>query len=348
MAGNRQHILPRFLLKGFTSRIEGEKIFTWLYPRNQTPIEANIRKVSVAKYFYGKLGELCADNDITELENEYAPLLDELRVRKIIGEISDQRIPRLITHLVIRTKHIRDSFRESSEYIGDKILAYLSNFDNFKAALLSKPELIKGFIEENLRDYQGSQIEKDTLRQLIPILYPAFLDTQKKEMLTIINHLKNNIKKIAKKGIKEGHIKTLSQDLIPNARMNTYRLLHWYLINVNTSLIFGDIGCLFEFGSAKRFRSIDFKGDDIINIFLPISNNKILIGSCFPEIPLMNFDIINENIAKCSREFFISSDYSEYILSFVPLIGSESEIVSKQELEQMVKEIFQDYAAEYN
>ncbi|MGB8991964.1 MAG: DUF4238 domain-containing protein, partial [Desulfobaccales bacterium] len=189
MAGNRQHILPKFLLKGFPNRIENGKIFTWVYPRNQKPIEANIRKVCVEKYFYGKLGESSADDDITKLENEYAPLLDELRVRKMDGEISDQRIPQLITHLVIRTKHIRDSFRESSEYLAGKILAYLSKFDNLKAALLSKPELINGFIEENLRDYQGPQVEKDTLRQLIPILYPAFLDTLKKEMLTIIIHL---------------------------------------------------------------------------------------------------------------------------------------------------------------
>ncbi|MGB8991673.1 MAG: hypothetical protein WCD80_06425, partial [Desulfobaccales bacterium] len=151
-----------------------------------------------------------------------------------------------------------------------------------------------------------------------------------------------------KKGVKEGHIKTLSHELIPKQRLNTYQLLHWFLINVNTPLILGDIGCLFEFDSGKKYRSIDFKDDNIINIFLPISNNKILIGSRFPEIPQMNYNIINENIAKCSREFFISSNCSEYILSLVPLIDSESEMVSKQELEQMVREIVQDYAANHN
>jgi hypothetical protein len=56
MAGDRQHILPRFLLKGFASRIEGEKIYTWVYPRNSPPVEANIRKVGVEKHFYGKQG----------------------------------------------------------------------------------------------------------------------------------------------------------------------------------------------------------------------------------------------------------------------------------------------------
>jgi hypothetical protein len=348
MAGDRQHILPRFLLKGFASRNEKGKIFTWVYPRNQTPIEANIRKVGVEKHFYGKQGEMSVDDDITEFEGKYAPLLDELRANEIKSEISDQRIPHLITHLVTRTKHLRDSIRNSSEYMADKFLAYLSNFDNFKAAILSKPEFIIDAIEEKFRDFRVSQAEKDTMRNLIPILFPAIIDKQIAEMLIVVRHLRKNIKKIAAKGIKEGHIKGLSQELIPNQRLNTYGLLHWFIINVETSLILGDLSCLFEFASGKRFRAIDFQDDDIINIFLPISDNKLLIGTSFSTIPQININLINENIAKCSREFFISSKYSKDILFWVPLIDSESEMLSKQELEQKAKEIVHNYIAKKN
>jgi len=78
----RQHILPRFLLKGFASRFQRGEIFTWIYRRGGKIVETNIKKVGVEKYFYGKEGELSADAKITDLEQEYARLLDELRMRE--------------------------------------------------------------------------------------------------------------------------------------------------------------------------------------------------------------------------------------------------------------------------
>ena len=102
----RQHVLPRFLMKGFASRTEGKEIYTLVYRTEVKPFEANITKVGVEKYFYGKEGELSVDDEITELEGKYAPLIDELRNIQGNIEITDQRTPDLITYLVIRTKHV--------------------------------------------------------------------------------------------------------------------------------------------------------------------------------------------------------------------------------------------------
>jgi len=53
MAGNRHHVIPKFLLKGFTSRIKSNQFYTNVYLGNKT-YESNIINVGVDKDFYVK------------------------------------------------------------------------------------------------------------------------------------------------------------------------------------------------------------------------------------------------------------------------------------------------------
>ncbi|MDP2047225.1 MAG: DUF4238 domain-containing protein, partial [Deltaproteobacteria bacterium] len=191
MAGNKQHILPRFLLKGFTSRTEGEKKFTWVYPRNSPPVEANIRKVCVEKHFYGKQGELSVDEDITKFENEYAPLLDELREYPERIEIIDPRVPILITHLITRTKHIREIFRDLSEIIVEKLSEYFSDFNNIEAMFLGK--FGKAEMEKKFREIEGSRSYRRKFKKQFKKKLPPFLHSNRNEMLIFYQNIFENI-----------------------------------------------------------------------------------------------------------------------------------------------------------
>jgi hypothetical protein len=86
MAGKRHHIIPRFLMKGFASRVDGENIFTWVYRKKSNPFEANTKNINIENYFYGKENENAyADDKITLLEkNKLSPLVNELRDSKVI------------------------------------------------------------------------------------------------------------------------------------------------------------------------------------------------------------------------------------------------------------------------
>jgi hypothetical protein len=348
MAGNRQHILPRFLLKGFASRVEGEKIFTWLYPRNHPPIEADIRKVSVGRHFYGRQGELNVDGEVTDFEGEYAPFLSELRMCKESVEISDQRIANIVTHLVVRTKHVRDSFRESTEYLAELICQYFSDFNNLKRAMLGNPEMIRDNIEKGFRDHQQLLPYKNFLMPLLPKIILDHINDNKDELHKLCQDYFDLIKKVAPKAMKEGHIKGLIQSLTPELRVEDFKSLRWFIYNSNELLILGDIGCLIEVEGDKRFKSMDV-GDDVIkNVFLPISDRQLLIGTSLSTITKVNINILNETIAKCSREFFISSKNCPTKQSLVYLLGSETEIYSKEEVQQIAKNIFYKYSVNHN
>jgi Protein of unknown function (DUF4238) len=52
MAGERQHFLPRFLLKGFASRQSRQQFYTWVFQKGKEAFETNILNVGLAKNFY--------------------------------------------------------------------------------------------------------------------------------------------------------------------------------------------------------------------------------------------------------------------------------------------------------
>lgn len=343
MAGNKQHILPRFLLKGFASRIEGEKIYTWVYPRNSPPVEANIRKVCVEKHFYGKEGELCVDGDITKFESEYAPFLDELREYPEQIEIFDPRIPILITHLITRTKHIREIFRDLSEIIVEQLSDYFSDFNNIEAMILGKYGKVE--MEKRFKEIKGSRSFRRKSIKLLKRKLPAVLHANKNEMLIFYQNIFENINNALPRMIKEGHIKSLLQEFISNPRVEDYKQLKWIVLFSERSIILGDMGCLSETMGLGNFKIITFKNDKIKNIILPISDKKLLIGTSLNELPDMDIKLLNEEIVKHSREFFISSNKSAEISSLVPLIGNKKEIVAMEDVEQMAREIFSKYSS---
>lgn len=51
---------------------------------------------------------------------------------------------------------------------------------------------------------------------------------------------------------------------------------------------------MFEIVGKRRYKSIDDKGDDITNIFLPIATHKLLLGTAFSTIPQISFKSINK------------------------------------------------------
>jgi len=333
MAGDRHHILPRFLLKGFASRISGKEVFTWAYRKDGTIFEPNTTKISVEKHFYGKEGEVSVDAEITDLEDEFANLLDELRAREEGIEITGLKIPEFIAHLCIRTKHLRDSFLESSEFLMDRISEFLSDYNNIKKLLANNFNL-EGF-EKILEDQQIPQPYRPLVRWFLQNMDSDF--GQESILRIFFQTVTVELKKVTPKATKEGHIKAMAKNIIPEVRTEDYRLLHWFICKSKTPLILGDSGCLFELVGPQRFKSINDKNDKIANIFLPISSDRMLIGRAISSAPQVDSKAINEVIAKSSREYFVCSERSEEIASLLALIATDSELISKEDIEQIVK-----------
>jgi hypothetical protein len=122
MAGKRQHTIPQFLQRGFASAIRGKNTFVFMYRKGLKGREINTENVGVETHFYGQPGHGSVDDVITDFEYSYSPFVNELRVCSVKdGPIEDQRIPRLINHLCMRTRSLRASVHDSIVFLTERL-----------------------------------------------------------------------------------------------------------------------------------------------------------------------------------------------------------------------------------
>jgi hypothetical protein len=348
MAGIRHHILPRFLLKGFASKVVGQEVFTWVYRKEGKVFEANIVNVGVEKHFYGKEGELNVDDEITDVERDFAILLDGLRRKDDANEIRDSKIADFVGHLSSRTKHLRDSLIDTTGVLTTILTGYLADQNNFRSWILEyykrHPEVMKKALDDALEKIQLTRHQRLLLKQrmlmiLRPELVVAQMDKDIPQYAFMFSALGPMLLEKLPTIAKEGHIKALAKSLIPEPRVEDYRKLNWYLCKSSEPLILGDVGCLFEVEGKKKFISLSGKEDVLKNIFLPISADTLVVGTVSAAMPRIDFKSINENFAKYSRDFFVSRESSSEMLKLLAILGTEAEILSKDEIEQLVREV---------
>ena len=350
MAGIRHHILPRFLLKGFASKVVGEQVFTWVYRKGEKSFESNIINVSVETYFYGKEGEANVDDEMTDIEAGFDVLLADLRERDNAYQIPDPKMAEFVAHLSIRTKHIRDSIIETSGGLMNRFTEHLGDPNRLRSWILEyyrrHPEVMEKAIDDYLEKIHLPRHKKSVLKQrllkmnLRPEVAVGRMDKQITRYSSILNALGPIFQKKLPTMGKEGHIKALAKGLVPQPRLEDYQKLNWFVCKSDELLILGDLGCLFEVAGKKRFISLNAKKDDLKNIYLPISSDSLVVGTPSSAMPEVNVKFLNEISAKISREFFICRESSAEMQELLPTIGTEAEILSDDEIEQLLKEIF--------
>jgi hypothetical protein len=238
----------------------------------------------------------------------------------------------------LQKKQLRNSFRASSEFLFDELYQYVLDSDNVKILILNNSELVKEQLENASRYIPALNLYKGIL-QLEPSALGAFLNKYKALTEMALQTFIAKYKSKLLEKLKESHSRVLAKEPLPEGRDQDYQLLRWFICGSENRLILGDTGCLFETAGAKRFKSLPEKDDVIKNVFLPVSYNRMLIGTALSSVPQIDFNLINEATAKCSKEFFICSESSSVKTHLIPSIGTESEIVSKKELEQLLKEM---------
>src|SRR5581483_3428782 len=347
MAGVRHHILPRFLLKGFASKVEGSHVFTWCYRRNGSVLEISTKDVSVEKHFYGREGELNVDDEITDLEPSFAALVDDLRTKADRDEIQDPRLSEFVAHLSSRTKHIRDTLIDTTSALANELFTYLSSPSNFRYWIgeyyKRHPEVIKKALDDALKSLQIPRGKRLMLRErIMPKLQTdrisELFDSEIPEYALMMGALGSELLRKIPTMAKEGHIKVLAKSLIPDISLEEYKQLHWFVLKSPCTLVLGDIGCLFEVEAAKRFVAISGT-ENLVAIYLPISTDTLVVATPSWRCPIVDFQGVNESIVKCSREFFVCKEFSEDQKQLLEMLGTESEIFSVNEIHEIAKDI---------
>jgi hypothetical protein len=302
MSGRRHHTLPRFLLNGFASRKQGHESYTWVYRRGEkSGRNVNTRNVGVERDFYGKPGESSLDDQITALEGNLATIVHEIRSMPHGQRVESASVPALISHSCIRTSHIQRSLLQGTAQFLDRLESELTRPEILKAGLLrelkSDPraaELLTRLQEFGM-DVSHDWLLAQVMRQLGDVDVGEALSSSLME-------LKEDLPQALREAVREA----MDGNIAARVRADLYRDLNWFVTKPRDPVVLGDAACLLETNEKRRFRTFDSSDGETIRVFLPVSSTAVLVGTRSRRCPVLDTQM-NQWIARCSMEYFISS-----------------------------------------
>ncbi len=348
MAGDNQHFIPQFLQRGFASQKIGKTAYTWKFRANDAPEERKIKEVGADLHFYTEPNDTVVDDTITTAENHFGNLANRLRACPV-GPVFDGEIAPFISHLEIRTRHVRESFLKSADFLIRRILSFLEDPDAVvrlvSSHIAANPDLIKNqFIEEMDKAEVPKSVQNEQLPTLLKLAEEnreQLLEMQKPLFSLAVQSMKNLPSARLETAIKDGHLRALKKDIHPQIRVEALSALKFRVINVpRANMILGDSAVLFQTASVREFRPFTDKNEVIRSVFLPLTPTRVLIG----EIDETEWDceVIRSQVAQCSLEYFISHQNSPENVQLSKEIGRSANMLTSQELDEIALKTFRE------
>jgi hypothetical protein len=368
MSGKNQHFIPQFLQRGFASCSKTDKSSTskgfdknvkpskkkeaqvWVFEKGKKPYLTNIRNKGAERFFYGSEDSLL-DKMITEAETKYAVIANQLRDLTSDSVLDDPLIAELVVHLSVRTKHFRTSVEQLGDLGLDMIQGFFQDPLDFEKFLFShfqkNPNILQQEFNQILSVCTPDQqriIKTEIQRN--PSLLDNLLRNSIAEMNSIhpilmdsFESLKNDVQNMSK----NAHIKSLSESIIPEKRVEKLRDLNWFLcVQVPGSYILSDAGALCCTSNAQ-YKPLISGDEDIQDVFLPISSQHLLIGSIEPILKKTEIEAINQSSAAISKNFFIAGQHTQREITYAQQIDSKNSLISEEKLVAIEAELYEKW-----
>lgn len=341
MSGRRPHYLPRFLQKGFASKTNKKKVFTFYFYLSNEPRETSLIDIGVEEHFYGAPGDTTADDAITKDERRHVDFIKELRETKQNTIVDSIKSSALVGHLLIRNKHLRESTKEAGATCFGTLLDCLRKGHSTKHGLLSyvennRKKIIEDAIKRlpsNFTEYKKNLVIHLALEKYLTLVHSGLGEKSDADFIKMITNLHTDTPDMVKKS----HINVLKEEVVSTSFIKSTRDFIWQLkYNSNQNLILGDVGPIGRFKPNNLYSSLFSYKKNLTQVLLPVSNKHLLIGCSQDssyEVPTEKS--INEASASLSKFFFISSNNTNTEINLASLIGSKSSVVSVEDIDKL-------------
>ena len=343
MSGKRQHFIPQFLLRGFSSHSTRYDYFTWVFRKGCVPFNTNIKNIGVEGQFYSMDGESFVDDSITLAESSFGDLVAELREVPNTTKVDSMRVAELIAHLEARTRHFRQNFLESGTYLLDQFLKFAADpalFGDYMRRKISQdPHIMTEALSKEL-DKNG--ITQTALPAALIAIQPFLADAftvSAAQMAPMVQELRKGMPAKLKDAAKTGHLRALSASISPEVKVRIFSKLTYRIARQrqDAAFVLGDSVVLFAVASERRFKTFYEKDDQLLAVLLPVSSEACLIGTTDGQ--LYELDAISKAVASCSLEFFIASQDTPLNRELGKSIASKAHIISRQEIEEIIDDV---------
>lgn len=340
MAGKKQHTIPQFLLRGFTSKTlrnkRNQTQFAWIYRKGREAIEVKVADIARKDNFYGPSEPNSVDAKITDRETLiYARLLARFRRTTIDTCIDDPHLCEFLAHLIARSKYIRDLFSDVSTALLNGVINLIGEPERLapwlERTMADNPE----FVKSQLREFFDAEMA-ELLFELMPKTISADDVANEAQRLREIGE---RMKDVISPSVKKGQLSGLSKGFAPSRLVESLEGLHWSVRHSGIPLILGDFGCLIENEGPQRFSPMPYEGVQIVGACLPISAFSAIVGTENELARLAEPDAINREMAACSREFFVSDRRTAEVDELHKLIGAKSFVNAFGDIDEVITQI---------
>jgi hypothetical protein len=331
----RQHFVPRLLLKGFAHRVKGEQYYVFEFPSGSEPREVNITNVGVARDFYGHPEESKVEQELSRKEAKYASLIHRLREGRTDPE-QKPLIDDFVTHLIVRTKNIRDGFIE----MGVGIL------DSLERALADQQE--RGNFERRMFEELLEHPDLKPLLALVPkaqrrmflrqVLANAGLELVSacQKLLQLARPYMN-----VEEAAKSAQLRALRMEDALAERREKLKPLVWSIVNASEgAFVLGDLGPVARFAESSELEPPVKFGTSLEILFLPLSGQRILVGQLEGILQSVDPDTVNIASVELSRHLFVSSECTQRELSYHKRLGRRAAFLNPAEMNEGLRGVF--------
>ncbi len=341
MSGKRQHFIPRFLQRGFTSHRSGEDAFTWLFRKGAEPFNTNIKNVGVEGHFYNLDGNTALDDEITDFEGELGAFVGELCASDSVVVPDPNIAAGLIAHLEVRTRHIRQNFRDAGQLIADQMLQFFVDNDAasryFQKKFQNDPSIIRNALIEEFRARGASEDQLPHLLALAAPLEKQAMAAAVPQTAKLVELMRAELPEMIRRASKSGHIKAMLGAISPGVKVEVYQKLYFEsVLTGSLQLPLGDSLVVFEVEGDRRYKPFFEIDDSLLAVYLPLETNRILVGRRITHTP--NLPELSSAIAQCSLEFFIAKEQNAEIAKLHGQIGASAFLLSQDQIDELIGE----------
>lgn len=342
MSGSRQHFIPRFLMRGFSSKIRKRSYYTWVFTKDNDPYEPNILNIGLERYFYENQEYTLVDEKITEQETKFGEELERIRAIERSCTL-DRKFPtEFITHLIVRAKHIRLTLQQTGETLLGIAKEELDSPNKFAKMIINlvknRPDLIEESLHREFSNRLPTNLSKDQIDHLVKVAIsyiPEILThSHMIDGYVFFNRLFSLMADKMPDNAKDAQLRGLSKEIVPTKFVDRFKgISHWVLrFTKQHSFILGDIGPIGFYAPDNDFRPFIFAKGELSQIFLPISSSQIIVGKTNAKQDDIEVKYLNEASASLSQLYFISNKNNESERNLSKMISTKAINISSDEI----------------
>jgi len=327
----RHHFIPRLLLKGFSSRVDGDKHFVYQYRRGEPPQELSVADVGVERYFHGRTGDI--EERLQAKEAGYGTLVRRLR-KGCLDQADVDRAVDFVVNMISRTRNVRDGLSDMGTAALQRMDAEVHDPKNAAAIRTQVAEGLRQEIEKRFGFLPREQVE--------PLVRFAMtsLPADPVELFQVsIREFRRNVDVEAL--VRDAQLRVLEDDSALDLRRTELRQLRWSLNEQPLhTFVLGDMGPVAKHRGLPELQN-PMRPGRIEAIYLPVSSRRLLVGQCEKQGEALDIEGLNLASVELSQHLFVATRHNEREEGYQRSLGRRARLFRQSELDQGFEHILE-------